>query len=71
MRKRRRQIPCKDMGLKCAFIANAETLEEVTQMAMAHVREMHVNDINSINSAAEIASMERALLLATREFSGK
>ena len=62
---------CKDMGLKCAFIANAETLEEVTRMALEHVREIHANDFNSINSPTEISSMERALSLATREFSGK
>ena len=62
---------CKDMGLRCAFIANAETLEEVTRLALEHVREMHANDFNNINSPTEIASMERALSLATREFSGK
>ncbi len=62
---------CKDMGLKCAFIADGETLEEVTKMALEHVREMHANDFNSINSPAEIESMERSLSRATRMMSVK
>lgn len=57
---------CKDMGLNCSFMAKGETLEEVTKMALEHVREKHANDFNSINSAAEIEQMELALTRSTQ-----
>jgi predicted small metal-binding protein len=57
---------CKDMGLTCSFVVKGETLEEVTKMALEHVREKHTNDFNSINTPAEIEQMELALTRSTQ-----
>jgi predicted small metal-binding protein len=57
---------CKDMGLNCAFVVKGETLDEVTQKALEHVREMHANEFNTIHSPAEILQMEQALARSTR-----
>lgn len=57
---------CKDMGLSCPFVVKGETIEEVTQKALEHVREMHGNDFNSLRSEAEIHEMEQALARSTR-----
>jgi predicted small metal-binding protein len=58
------------MGLKCPFIAKGETVEEVTQAALEHVREKHVEDFNLINSPAQIKEMEKALARSTRIVAG-
>lgn len=42
-----------------------ETLEEVTQKALEHVREIHANDFNSIHTPAEVEQMEKALARST------
>ncbi len=57
---------CKDMGLNCAFVVKCETLEEVTQKALEHVREKHSMDFNAINSPAEIEQMKKSLARSTR-----
>ncbi len=57
---------CKDMGLNCAFVIKCETLEEVTQKALEHVREKHSTDFNAINSPAEIEQMKKSLARSTR-----
>jgi predicted small metal-binding protein len=57
---------CRDMGLNCLFVVKSETLEEVTQKALEHVREMHANDFNNINSPAEIERMQQSLARSTR-----
>jgi predicted small metal-binding protein len=57
---------CRDMGLNCPFVVKGETLEEVTQKALEHVRENHAGEFNQINTPAEIARMEKALAQSTR-----
>jgi predicted small metal-binding protein len=57
---------CKDMGLSCSFVVKCETQEETVKKALEHVRNMHSNDFNKINSAEEIERMEQALLRSTR-----
>jgi predicted small metal-binding protein len=61
---------CKEMGLNCFFVAKGETLEEVTRMALEHVREKHVDDFNLINTPAEIEQMEKALTRSLRVVAG-
>ena len=61
---------CRDMGLKCPFIAKGETVEEVTKAAMEHVRENHAEEFNLINSPAQIKDMEKALARSTRIVAG-
>lgn len=58
------------MGLNCPFVAKAETLEKVTQIAFEHVREKHSQDFKPIHSAAEIDDMKKALARSTRVVSG-
>ena len=60
------RFSCKDMGLNCPFIVKGETLEEVTQKALEHVREKHVDDFNVINSPAQIEEMQKSLARSTR-----
>jgi hypothetical protein len=43
-----------------------ETMEEVTQMALEHVREKHTDDFNIIASPAQIDEMKKALARSTR-----
>lgn len=57
---------CKEMGLDCPFIVKGEKLEEVTKKALAHVREVHADDFNSIQTPAEIKQMEIALARSIR-----
>ena len=57
---------CKDMGLVCPFVVKGETLEDVTIQALKHVREMHVEDFNQINSPEEIDRMKLALSRSTK-----
>ena len=61
---------CKDMGLSCPFVVKGETLEEVTQKALEHIRESHTNDFNAITSPAQIEEMRRALARSTRVVAG-
>lgn len=61
---------CKDMGLNCPFVVKAETIEEVTQKAMEHVREKHRDDFNLIESPDQIVQMEQALRRSTRVVAG-
>lgn len=56
---------CERMGLNCPFMLTGETLEEVTQKALEHVREIHANDFNSIHTPAEVEQMEKALARST------
>ena len=57
---------CKDMGLNCPFIVKGETLEEVVQKALEHVREKHSEDFNFMHSPAQIEAMQKALARSTR-----
>ncbi len=57
---------CKDLGLSCPFSVKGQTLDEVTQKALEHVREKHTADFNSISSAAEIEQMKKAIARSTR-----
>jgi predicted small metal-binding protein len=57
---------CKDMGLNCPYIFKGETLDEVAQNALDHVREKHQDDFNVINSPAQIEEMKKALARSTR-----
>ncbi len=61
---------CKDMGLNCSFVVKGETLEEVTQKALEHVREKHADNFNLIHSPAQIEEMEKALARSTRVVAG-
>ncbi len=61
---------CKSMGLNCPFVVKGETIEEVTQKALEHVREQHSDVFNTIQSPAEIEQMEQALIRSTRVVAG-
>jgi predicted small metal-binding protein len=58
------------MGLNCPFIVKGETMEDVTQMALEHVREKHADDFNIISSPAQIDEMKKALARSTRVVTG-
>lgn len=61
---------CKDMGLSCPFVVKGQTLEEVSQKALSHVREKHAGDFNAIRTPAEIDEMLKALARSTRVVAG-
>ena len=61
---------CKDMGLNCAFVVKGETLDEVMQKAMEHVRENHAESFNRMQSPAQIEDMQKALARSTRVVAG-
>jgi predicted small metal-binding protein len=58
------------MGLSCPFVVKGETLEEVTQKALEHVREKHVEDFNIVNTSAQIEDMRKALTRSVRVVPG-
>jgi predicted small metal-binding protein len=58
------------MGLNCPFTVKGETLEEVTRMALDHVREKHVEDFNLMNSREQVEDMRKALARSTRVVAG-
>ncbi len=57
---------CIDMGLKCPFIVKGETIEEVTQKALEHIRENHSKDFNNFVTPEQIKSMQKSLARSTR-----
>jgi predicted small metal-binding protein len=57
---------CKDMGLKCTFMVEGKTQEDVVRQALEHVREKHSDDFNSIHTPEEIERMSRSLARSTR-----
>jgi len=57
---------CKDMGLSCPFIVKGETVEEVVQKALEHVREKHSQDFNAIHTPEQIEAMRKSLLRSTK-----
>ncbi len=57
---------CIDMGLKCPFIVKGETIEEVTQKALEHIRENHSKDFNNFVTPEQIKSMQNSLARSTR-----
>ena len=57
---------CKDMGLKCPFTVKGETLEDVTNLAFEHIREIHADDFNSFILPEEIERMKQSLARSTR-----
>jgi predicted small metal-binding protein len=64
------RFSCKDMGLSCSFMVKGETVEEVTQKALEHVRKEHAKDFNIIESPAQIEAMQKALARSTRVVPG-
>ena len=60
------RFKCTDMGLSCHYEVKGETLEEVTQKALEHVREKHANEFNVIDTPAQIEKMREALARSTR-----
>jgi len=61
---------CKGMGLKCPFVVDGVTLEEVSKKALEHVLEKHSNDFNSITTPAEMEKMKQSLARSTRVVAG-
>ncbi len=61
---------CKDMGLNCPFVVKGETLEEVTEKALQHVREKHTDEFQVISTPAQLQNMQRALARSTRVVPG-
>jgi predicted small metal-binding protein len=61
---------CKDMGLHCPYIVKGETIEQVTEQALAHVRENHADDFNSLKTTAEIEQMRQAISRSTHVVAG-
>ena len=57
---------CKDMGLDCPVVIKSETLEEVTKNALVHVREVHADSFNHIQTPEEISRMEQSLKRSAR-----
>jgi predicted small metal-binding protein len=58
------------MGLGCPFVVKGETIEEVTQKALEHVREKHGEDFNIVNTTAQIEDMRKALARSVRVVPG-
>jgi predicted small metal-binding protein len=61
---------CKDMGLSCFFYVKGEKVEEVTQKALDHIKEMHADEFNTLQSPAEIEYMLKVLARSTRVVAG-
>jgi len=58
------------MGLRCPFVVDGITLEEVSNKALEHVVEKHTNDFNSLTTPAELEKMKQALARSTRVVEG-
>jgi predicted small metal-binding protein len=58
------------MGLNCPFVIKGATMEEVTQKALEHVREVHAAEFNPIRSTIEIEQMKKSLARSTRVVAG-
>jgi predicted small metal-binding protein len=57
---------CKDMGLNCPFMIRGDSIEDVVQKALEHVREVHSQDFNLIETPAQIDVMRKSLERSTR-----
>jgi len=52
---------CKGMGINCTFVSIGKTVEVVTQVAFDHVHEMHADEFNVWDTAAQIAVLKISL----------
>lgn len=59
------EINCRDLGMDCDQVIAGDTLEEVKQKAMAHVKEEHADEINSASSpqSADLEELIARLVL--------
>ncbi len=64
------QYTCKDMGLNCPFRIKGNSLEEVSEKALEHIREMHTADFKDMLSDAQIEEMKKSLARSTRVVAG-
>ena len=55
------QFKCRDMGIKCDFVATGQTAQEVIQKAMAHAQEKHADVLKTMTSPAQMAQMQQQL----------
>jgi predicted small metal-binding protein len=64
------QYTCKDMGLDCPFRIKGDTIENVIEKALEHIREQHTEDFKAFLSPVEIESMKKSLARSTRVVAG-
>lgn len=64
------QYTCKDMGLNCNFRIRGESIEDVIQKALEHVRENHSADFNNLTSSVQVDEMKKSLARSTRVVTG-
>ena len=58
VREKMLEINCRDLGMDCDQVITGDTLEEVKQNAMAHVKEEHADEVNSTSSPERLAELE-------------
>ena len=59
--KRMQQFKCRDMGIKCDFVATGQTAQEVIQKAMAHAQEKHADVLKTMTSPEQMAQMQKQM----------
>jgi predicted small metal-binding protein len=57
---------CRDMGMDCDQVITGNTVEEVTQQAMAHAQEKHADVLKTMTSPAQMAQMQQQLQAAIK-----
>jgi predicted small metal-binding protein len=55
------ELTCRDLGMDCDQVINGDTLEEVKQKAMTHVKEEHADEVSSTSSPAQSADLEELI----------
>jgi predicted small metal-binding protein len=60
-REKMLEIHCRDLGMDCDQVITGDTLEEVKQKAMAHVKEEHTDEVNSTSSPEQLADLEELI----------
>jgi predicted small metal-binding protein len=61
VREKMLEINCRDLGMDCDQVITGDTLEEVKQKAMAHVKEEHADEVNITSSPAQSADLEELI----------
>lgn len=55
-------LACRDLGMDCDHLIQADTKEEVKQAAFAHAGEIHADVLQSMNTPEQMADMEKLIM---------
>ncbi len=56
------KLKCRDLGMDCDHVVTGESVQEVSDKAMQHAREVHMDVLRTMSSPEQMAAMQELLL---------